>query len=486
MINLFLNRQDLEYDIYSLIKAFYPDEEVTVNRETEESAILHVNVRYEDGTVTIVFHDPSKAGQDETGTAAVPAGVSRIEEKSVLKTLLYRMLCERTGRQLPWGDLTGIRPVRLALQKLEEGWGNAQTADFMRRQYHVSVPKSALAVAIANREKYLLDELRPQEGYSLYVGIPFCPTVCLYCSFSSGPLSRWKDRTDEYVDALLREMKESADLFEGKKLQTVYMGGGTPTTLTASQLDRVLTGIETYFDLSQVRETTVEAGRPDSITAEKLGVIRDHGISRISINPQTMNQRTLDIIGRAHTTAEFEEAFALARDMGFDNINTDLIIGLPGEGLEQVRYTMERIGKLAPESVTVHALALKRAARLSLMKDIYRPVSFEASDEIMDLTMRMNEERGLSPYYLYRQKNIAGNFENVGYALPGRECLYNVLIMEEVQSILALGAGGSTKLVFRDGRIERIENVKDILSYLTRTDEMIGRKKRIREVSALL
>ena len=491
MIALELNRQDLTYDIYSLIKAFYPEEDVIVNQPQDAAqASWLVRVCYEDGLFTAGFW-PAPAGcVSEQGalvrTARVPEGAVRIEEKSVIKTLLYDMLCERTGQVLPWGDLTGIRPVKIAMQKLREGWKNSEIAQYMREQFHVSVKKSALAVMIANKEKYLLDELRPEEGYSLYVGIPFCPSICLYCSFSSGPLSRYENQVDAYVDALLLEMRQSAQLFAGKKLQTVYMGGGTPTTLTPAQLDRVLTGIETCFDLSHVREFTVEAGRPDSITAEKLQVLKDHGIGRISINPQTLNQQTLDVIGRRHTVEEFEQAYALARQMGFSNINTDLIVGLPGEGLPEVEHTMERICALAPESVTVHALALKRAARLSLMKDIYRPVSFQASEQIMDLTMQMNERRGLSPYYLYRQKNIAGNFENVGYALPGKECLYNILIMEEVQSILALGAGGSTKLVFRDGHIERIENVKDILSYLQRTDEMIERKQRIRKLQDAL
>ena len=493
MIELELNRQDFEYDIYSLVKAFYPDEEVSVfledgsspeNSANERHNAWKIRVHYEDRKVEVIFAgengDGQPASEDKTvGTDVVPGGSSRMEEKSVIKTLLYRMLSERTGRVLPWGDLTGIRPVKIAMTKLEEGWSNARIAGYMRDQFHVSVPKSALAVMIANREKYLLDRLAPREGYSLYIGIPFCPSVCLYCSFSSGPVSRWHDQTDAYVDALLLEMRECAGLFAQKKLQTVYIGGGTPTTLTTQQLDRVLCGIENCFDLRHVKEFTVEAGRPDSITREKLAVLRAHGIGRISINPQTMNQRTLDLIGRKHTVEEFVEAFSLAREMGFDNINTDLIIGLPREGLPEVAHTMQRIGELSPESVTVHALALKRAARLSLMKDLYRPVSFQASEEIMNLTMRANEARGLAPYYLYRQKNIAGNFENVGYALEGKECLYNILIMEEVQSILALGAGGSTKLVFRDGHIERIENVKDILHYLQRTGEMIERKKRI-------
>ena len=254
----------------------------------------------------------------------------------------------------------------------------------------------------------------------------------------------------------------------------------TPTTLSPSRMDRLLCALEDYFAMDGIAEVTVEAGRPDSITPEKLEVLKHHSVSRISINPQTMNQKTLDLIGRRHSTEQTEEAFALARSMGFDNINMDIIVGLPGEGLEEVRRTMDHLMEMSPDDITVHALALKRAARLSLHMDEYEKISFRASDEIMECTEKACEALSMSPYYLYRQKNMAGNFENVGYARPGKAGLYNILIMEEVQSILALGASGSTKIVEPDGRIWRIENVKDIRSYLERIDEMIARKDPLR------
>ncbi len=244
-------------------------------------------------------------------------------------------------------------------------------------------------------------------------------------------------------------------------------------------MNRLLTKLEDKFDYSHLKEFTVEAGRPDSITEAKLQVLLDHNVSRISINPQTMNQKTLDLIGRRHTVGETVEAFHLARRMGFDNINMDLIVGLPGEGMEEVRHTMEEIQRLGPDSVTVHSLALKRATRLNLFKEEYQEISFQNSSEIMDMTARYCMEDGLTPYYLYRQKNMAGNFENVGYAKEGKAGLYNILIMEEVQSILALGAGAPTKLVYGKDRIERIENVKDIKNYIERIDEMIERKKKV-------
>ena len=502
-IKIVLNRRDFEYDIYSLVKAFYPREDVRVAADDPEAAgkggadaaaELEISVFY------AVSDEKEADGKQPDGKQPARVQVSlkdrrscagssrsdqiddlsdRLKAKSVVKKLLYPMLRDLTGMDLPWGDLTGIRPARLVMNHLREGESNAQIARFLREEYFVSPSKTALAIHIANREKAILDKLDPEKGYSLYVGIPFCPSICLYCSFSSSPISLWKDRTDEYLDALVKEIRETAGTFAGKQLQTVYIGGGTPTTLTAAQLDRLLREIENTFDFSGLLEYTVEAGRPDSITEEKLAVLRSHRISRISINPQTMNQKTLDLIGRKHTVKQIRETYELARSLGFDNINTDLIIGLPGEGYEEVAATMEAVDALAPESVTIHALALKRAARLNLFKENWQDISFKASSEIMDLTMRKNEERGLYPYYMYRQKNIAGNFENVGYALPGKECLYNILIMEEVQSILAVGAGASTKIVYGGGRIERVENVKDIRQYIDRIDEMIARKKNI-------
>ena len=350
----------------------------------------------------------------------------------------------------------------------------------MKERYYVSDRKADLAVRIARRESEILGKISPQKGFSLYVGIPFCPSICLYCSFSSSPLKLWEKKVDEYLDALEKEIRASGNCFPGKTLQTVYVGGGTPTTLEPYQLERLLTVIEETFDMSGVLEYTVEAGRPDSITGQKLEVLRRHHVSRISINPQTMNQKTLDLIGRRHTVEQTKEAFRLARSLGFDNINMDLIVGLPGEGIEEVNHTMEEIEALDPDDVTVHALALKRAARLALHMDEYEKISFQVSDDIMRRCEEGCERLQMTPYYLYRQKNIAGNFENVGYAKTGKAGLYNILIMEEVQCILACGASGSTKIVYDDGRIERIENVKDIRSYLDRIDEMIERKDPIR------
>lgn len=283
---------------------------------------------------------------------------------------------------------------------------------------------------------------------------------------------------DEYLDALLKEIKEVSGIMRGKKLDTIYIGGGTPTTLNPPQLERLLGALEEAFGFDGLAEFTIEAGRPDSITREKLMAIRRFPVNRISVNPQTMNQVTLDIIGRRHTVEETKTAFYLARECGYDNINMDLIVGLPGEDISMVEHTLNEVGALAPDSLTVHSLAVKRAARLNMFKDRYREMTFENNQEIMDLTMRFAYEMGMGPYYLYRQKNMKGNFENVGYAKVDKAGIYNILIMEEKQTIVALGAGGSSKLVFDHGRrIERVENVKDVSNYISRIDEMIERKR---------
>ena len=477
MIIVLINQCQFEYDIHSLVKAFYPGEDVVVCvRETHESGLPKIEIFFEEDRIRMRMEDgdwwESPLGEDRSRSAV----------RNVLKTLLYRMLSDRTGKQMPWGDLTGIRPTKIPMDLLDLGWTNPQIAKHMREKYFVSPSRSALAITIANRERALLEKVDYKNGYSLYVGIPFCPSICLYCSFSSSPLSLYKDRVNDYLQALFAEIEACAHLMDPLQLNTVYIGGGTPTTLTPPQMDALLSKLEECFPISKVHEFTVEAGRPDTITREILEVLRNHGIDRISINPQTMNLKTLDLIGRHHTVEQIVDAFHLAREMGFSNINMDLIVGLPGEGPEEVERTMEQLALLGPDSITVHSLALKRAARLNLMKDIYQEISFVNSETVMKMTLQKCEEAGLFPYYLYRQKNMAGNFENVGYAAPGKEGLYNVLIMEEVQNILALGPGASTKVLGDNGRIDRIENVKDISNYIERIDEMIARKQKIPEM----
>lgn len=515
MILVQLNQENFEYDIHSLVKAFYPSEDVTVSTGQKEGLdlepVLRILVEYGPDKIHIALEgscgqyppghlqsgvDQYPSGHLQSGMDQHPSGhlqsgpgqqrfekvfaadeADRKNTKNLLKQNLYEMLAAYTGRTLPWGTLTGIRPSKIPMTMLEEGRTPAEITDYMQKTYSASGEKIALSIEIAQREARLLHRLDVENGYSLYIGIPFCPSTCLYCSFTSFPISRWKKQIHTYLHALEQELDFTAQQFAGRYLNTIYIGGGTPTTLEPQQMEWLLSALEHKLDLSRLMEFTVEAGRPDSITRQKLEVLRAHGISRISINPQTMKQKTLDLIGRQHTVEQTADSFHLARSMGFDNINMDLIMGLPEESLEDVINTLEQIRELAPDSVTVHSLALKRAARLQMFKEDYAGLKMVNTQEHLDAASDACAKMGMVPYYMYRQKNMAGNFENVGYAKEGKAGIYNVLMMEEVQSIVACGAGSISKRVYPDGHIERCENVKDISQYISRIGEMLERKR---------
>ncbi len=558
MITVQLNEPNFEYDIHSLVKAFYPQHDVLVKampREEFPESVFHLVVNYDRKNQMIdfkFFEHNQKETQEEDDAAkeetvaqdhenramkekmALDGSVQvdfedRKKTKNELKQQLYYLLTVYAGKTLPWGTLTGIRPTKIPMELLEEGKSEDEIRSYMKETYLASDEKIELSLSVAKRELELLSRIDYENGYSLYVGIPFCPSTCLYCSFTSYPLAKWANRMDEYLDALEKEIAFTAEACKHKVLNSVYIGGGTPTTLSAEQMDRLLTMIGSYFGIAdeqgrmiyadehvneidvidevqnpmdgagtenaltdadskmekarkqtQLLEFTVEAGRPDSITREKLEVIHRHNISRISINPQTMKEETLRLIGRQHTVQQTIDSFKLAREVGFDNINMDLIVGLPEETIEDVRETMRQLEELDPDNITVHSLAIKRAARLRMQKEQYENLHIENTAQTIDLTAECCHEMGLEPYYLYRQKNMAGNFENVGYAKPGKAGVYNILIMEEKQTIMALGAGATTKVVFEDGkRIERVGNVKDIINYLDRVDEMVERKREL-------
>ena len=486
MIRLVLSEDNFEYDIRGIFMSFYPGEEITV-KDIPSDKVVYVDYNDSDIIISYVVSEKAVSGDEAEHivfrkSIKVYAGRNdRSASKCALKRGLYEVVSAHTGKKLPWGTLTGIRPTKIPMAMLEEGRSEKEIFTYMKEEYLASAEKINLSIDIAKREKEILKNIDYENGYSIYIGIPFCPTTCLYCSFTSNPIGKWKNRVDEYLDAVFKEIDYMAEAFKNKKLNTVYIGGGTPTSISAEQLDRLLAKIEASFDFAYMQEFTVEAGRPDSITKEKLEAIRRHRVSRISINPQTMKQETLKLIGRHHTVEQIKEVFELARQTGFDNINMDIILGLPEEDIEDVRNTMEQLVSLKPDNITVHSLAVKRAARLNTEKELYGGYKMINTDEMMALTSDYCKQIGLEPYYLYRQKNMAGNLENVGYALPGKAGIYNILIMEEKQTIAAIGAGATTKAVYRDGRIERADNVKDVELYMSRIDEMIERKKRLFE-----
>ena len=509
MIEIYLSDKAYENDVYPLVKAFYPEEDIKVLEGQAEpfdplggSARITVKLRTDQIEIGLsgresvqseirLFAHPGERN-DFQEKLMLPPGLSRTQYKNAMKRFLYRLLSGASGRTLPWGILTGIRPTKLVYELLEKGEEEQAVYNHMREEYLCSDDKTAMSIRIARREAELLEEMDYRDGYSLYIGIPFCPSTCLYCSFPSYSVTKYSDYVEQYLKALKKEIQYAATCFPEKKLTCVYFGGGTPTTLSAEQLDRLLGLVCGHFDFSCVKEFCVEAGRPDSITREKLEVLRKWGVDRISINPQSMQLKTLDLIGRRHTVEQVREAFLLARETGHENINMDIILGLPGEDREDVVDTLKQIKELNPESLTVHTLAIKRAARLNIERENYSDkkasevsgkasqVSGKASQVsgMLEEALQFARENDYLPYYLYRQKNMADNLENIGYSRYGREGLYNILIMEEKQTILALGAGGMSKFVFhRENRIERVNNVKSVTDYINRIDEMIERKR---------
>lgn len=508
MIGFLFSEMDFDYELQSLARSFFPEQECRVFSDREELPRLDVAVTIQlgrdeiYGKVTAGEYSRearilADAGRDWHKNPDKSSHPYRAWYKNELKRMVFRFLegipeREISGilRRVPeWGTMTGVRPAKIFMRELLQGKPRDQIKAELEEIYCCGPDKVKLCLEIAEKEAELLRGVDLSQGYSLYIGIPFCPTTCLYCSFPSYPYATFGKLSENYLEALMRELEAVGQECSGHPLTAIYVGGGTPTALTAGQLDRLLTHVEKHFPVEQCREWTVEAGRPDSITEEKLQVLRHHGISRISINPQTMREETLQYIGRKHSVEDVRTAFAMARKLGFDNINMDLIAGLPGENLSHFEDTLEQIRRLDPDSITVHSLVIKRASRLREMLERGDDCAGQEAERRKQMNLMVKralsfcEERGYEPYYMYRQKNSSGHFgisdqENIGFARPGKESLYNILMMEEMQTIAAVGAGASTKHYHVSGQIvSRIENVKSITDYIGRIDEMISRKR---------
>lgn len=587
MIQIFLDEAlfPFESDIRELCKAFYPGEDFQLHtpegvrlmettqeeknalkRAKEQKSAVPVNkkslkrkdaekqnrILTEEG-----ISDPSlfRLSLDLRG-AGISFSGKRTKDKSIVKAYLYRILEEKCGRGLPWGDLTGIRPVSLAgklLDELEESKAqkepkvqdgsnlpnirntpkaengfcmqekklNPQFFRALKAEYCLEGEKAELLHFLALREREILRRaeersgVKVKDGFSIYIHIPFCPSKCAYCSFLSSPIGPFSDRIPEYLEKISEELDFA--LYEmgekrGKTLQSIYIGGGTPTALPEKNLENLLLLVEKKLLSSphaKVLEYTVEAGRPDSLEGNKLALLKAHSVGRISINPQTFRQETLDLIGRKHSIESVIERFYEARALGFDNINMDLILGLPSERLSDVEESLRRIHALSPDNLTVHSLAVKRAAKLKTEENKYRGAyQAGASSEEFPLeknftlsyipswkkresrsemewmmlsAMQTAEELSLYPYYLYRQKNMAGNLENIGFSKEGKECLYNIFMMEEKHTVFGVGAGSSSKILFGNGRLERVDNGKDFRSYMEHFTEYQEKKRRVLE-----
>ncbi len=472
MIYLKQSVDNYNNDFRAMLQAFYKDEKIVTY---EEGTHLTLQVDFnEDGIDFLLSDIEGYCSRDYLACNYLDKKAS----KNPIKAVVYNLLSVYTGVTLPWGSLTGIRPTKIATDFLENNASDETIIDEYKEVYLTTKSKADICLEVAKKEISLYNNIDFDKEYSIYIGIPFCPSTCLYCSFTSYPIFSYRDKVDDYIEALKKEFLYVANVYKHKKLTTIYIGGGTPSSLEACELDKLITYIYDIFDTSYVREFTVEAGRPDSINIDKLQVLRKHNINRISINPQTMNDETLKLIGRAHSTEDTIRAYEEARTLGFDNINMDIIIGLPNEEIRELTYTLDKIYDMKPDSLTVHSLAIKRAANLNIQMEQYRSMIKGSTNEMIELVDSYARKLELYPYYLYRQKNIPGNLENIGYSTEGKECLYNILIMEEKMDIIAMGAGASTKLVYPlENRIERVENVKNVDDYILRVDEMIARKE---------
>ncbi|MCI7619439.1 MAG: coproporphyrinogen dehydrogenase HemZ [Firmicutes bacterium] len=400
------------------------------------------------------------------------------EDKNLIKREIYSFLSSETGKTPPWGILTGVRPVKLTGEIFERTGIEKSVFHELLDTYLLSREKAELLINTYKYQQKVCGKAEPS-SVGVYIGIPFCPTRCLYCSFTSNQVP--DNEIARYLEALKKEIEYTGRRMRETGLwpESIYIGGGTPTTLTAGQLDRLLTAVEDNMDLSRTVEFTVEAGRPDTITLEKLKVIKKHGVQRISINPQSMKERTLELIGRSHSPDDIVKAFEKSASAGISAVNADVIAGLPEEEPEDFAETLKRILELDPENITVHTLAVKRASRLVEMDRDYHYRQSERVKKMLEISKEMLAGAGYMPYYLYRQKHMAGAFENVGYCKEGTPCIYNIRIMEERQTVLALGAGGISKMYYPDeNRLERVPNVSNYEIYISRLDEMLDRKEK--------
>lgn len=473
-MNLYVKNHNFHFELENLTRLFFPNEKITVIRDFSEPQPPYIYTEVSD-KITISVNIGS-FNKSETAVKKLTDD----DNELVSAQLLYKLLCDFTGLTQPWGILTGVRPVKL-LRRLAEESSEEQAVKKFEKDFFVSNEKIALSRETEHNERKILELSKP-ESFSLYVGIPFCPSRCSYCSFVMASIERAEKLIEPYTKLLCEEIKQTAEIAckLGLRLETVYFGGGTPTTLSAEQLDTVLRTVNNSFDMSTCREFTVEAGRPDTIDIAKLFALKENKVDRISINPQTVNDEVLKTIGRKHTAQQFFDAFELARKCGFDNINTDLIAGLPTDTPESFKNSLDSIVRLNAECITVHTLCMKRASRLTTEGVTLDLQQARDAREMLAYTQNILGQNEYIPYYMYRQSRMVGNLENVGWSKKGFESLYNVYVMDETHTILACGSGGVTKLKRNNpDYLKRIFNFKYPYEYIDRFDELIQRKSGI-------
>lgn len=466
MVKIKLNDFSYRYDVYHIFKLFYSFIDIQFVDEDFDFSVAILDDRVE------ILNK-----KNEVYNFKLP---KKLKKSNEIKGAIFQYLKNRTGKQLPWGVLIGIRPTKIVLEMMNQGKSEDEIITIFKEDFFVREDKAKLCLDIAKIEKEMVN--KDSKTVSIYIGMPFCPTRCLYCSFTSNPIGICKKIVEPYLETLIYEMERIKKFIKEKdlKIECVYFGGGTPTSVSEEQFEMILSNIYNNFVKDRgVREFNVECGRPDSINEHKLRSMKRYDVNRISINPQSMNDDTLKAIGRNHTVKDVIYKFNLARKLGFENINMDIIIGLPNEDLQHVKNTCSELLRLKPDSITVHGMSVKRASKLheQIVTGEFSIREQNELNEMYDETVKLAEELAMKPYYMYRQKNMVGNMENVGYAKDSKEGLYNIEIIEEKQTIIALGADAVTKVFFsHNNRIERFPNIKDVREYVKRIDEKIEKK----------
>lgn len=484
-MKVFVNNHTFHYEIENLTRVFFPNEKIEMIKNglpklDEDLPFIATLREYTSDQINLSckFRD---LNYTKTLSVNLDSNCPDDDQERELAVMLYKILCDFIGFTPPWGVLTGVRPIKL-FRRLREKNGEEYAKGYFLDKLLVSPEKISLSELTERNERKIIETSKPN-SYSLYISIPFCPSRCSYCSFVSQSVEKSFHLIEPYVELLCREIKYTAKITRDLSLhlESVYIGGGTPTTLNEHQLEAVMRAVIENFDMEMCREFTVEAGRPDTITKEKLLAIKRCGGNRISINPQTLNDKILQKIGRRHTSEDFFRAYDVASTVGFSNINTDLIAGLPGESAESFSDALDKIIILNPKGITVHTLAMKRSSNLTAQKTELLKKDIFAAQNMHLYCAAALPQNGYEPYYLYRQSRMVGNLENVGWSKIGGECLYNVFIMDETHTILGCGAGATTKLKQPNGQyIERIFNYKYSYEYLNGFDEIIKRKDRVK------
>lgn len=482
MISLLITGHKYQHDLYELIRTFFPNNEVkiinSIDAQENNKYLIKSNLNRHAHTSSTTIYKNDKVLSTYTvdiNSIIIKNYTKAQIEKISIKKSMYNALYNLSQKDVPWGILTGIRPTKIAHNLIDNGLSIDEVLDILTNDYKLHKEKAGLLLEIAKIQRNYIYPV-DKDKFSLYISIPFCPSICSYCSFSSLPVNKYKYIVEKYVNNLIYELESISKSMKKDKINTVYIGGGTPTAISPIHLNRIIEAVYKNYG-NNISEFTVEAGRPDTINREMLLMLKKNMINRISINPQTMVDKTLKLIGRNHNSKDVIETYYLAKEVGFDNVNMDLILGLPGEGDKELKETLKEISKLDPENLTIHSLSLKRGSDYKNNQGAIKHINTFNLDNMVNTIEEYVNRMELYPYYLYRQKQITGNLENIGYSKRAKECIYNISMMEEKESIIGFGMGAVSKIYYpEENKIKRIPNFKGINDYINRIDELIKNK----------